>query len=207
MAPGAWASLLAGRPDLDGVPHLADWARLGRPVIVRRRHPGEAGGRIPVGLPLPPADGKRRIGLALPPDAATLRAPVTLAAARAAAPGAWHPTLDALEALAAGHGLVPRVFGGLLWQSLTGLAYLGPGSDLDLLWPVAGGIDRGVLLGLARIEAEAPMRIDGEVVLDDGFGLNWRELLAAQDGGDVLAKGLDTVRLRPAAAHLAGPCA
>lgn len=194
VAPDAWAEILAARPDLDGVPHLAGWARAGRPVILRRRNLGEAPGTVPVGLPLPPADGKRRIGLLLPPDAVRVRAPLTLAAARSAAPSGWHPTIDALTALGAAHGLVPAVFGGLLWQALTGLAYLTDASDLDLLWPVPGALDPRLLVALAEIAAEAPMRLDGEIVLPDGAGVNWRELHAAE--GTVLAKGSERLEMR-----------
>jgi phosphoribosyl-dephospho-CoA transferase len=188
VAPDAWAVALSRRPDLDGVAHLADWAARGWPVIARRRLPGEDADGVPAGLPLPPAQGKRRIGL-------------TLAEARAVAPAAWHPTLDRLIGHGAAHGRVPRVFGGLLWQALTGLAYLSPASDLDLLWQ--GGVDRAFLDGVARIEAGAPMRLDGEVVLPDGFGVNWRELLAAGPGDTVLAKGLERLELRPAEAVFA----
>lgn len=201
VAPAAWAALLAERPDLDGIPHLAGWAERGWPVIVRRRVPGEDAALVPAGLPLPPALGKRRIGLALAPSAIRPRPGLTLAAARAAAPAPWYPTLDALDALGRAHGRVPRVFGGLLWQALTGLAYLSPSSDLDLLWP--GAADRGFLEGLARIEAGAPMRLDGELLLDDGFGVNWREVLAAGPDARILAKGLDRLDLRPVSALLA----
>ena len=194
VAPEAWDRLLAGRPDLDGVPHVATWARDGRPVIVGRSFPGE-GDHLPAGLPLPPADGKRRIGLAVPWPDATPHAPVTLAAARPSAPPAWHAAIDAMLAFAAEHGVVPQVFGGLLWQSLTGLAYLSTTSDLDLLWPAP--VTRRLLDGLAAIEADAPMRFDGEVVLPDGAGVNWRELRDAPPGGSVLAKGLDRVALVP----------
>lgn len=198
VAPEAWAACLSGRLDLDGVPQVADWARDGRPVVVRRRHPGEETGHLPAGLPLPPGAGKRRIGLAVPWSAARPHPPVTLADARAAAPPAWRPTLDAVLALAAERGLVPHVFGGLLWQSLTGLPYLSGTSDLDLLFPVADGIARGFLAGLAAIAAAAPMRLDGEVVLADGSGIHWRELGDAPPGGAVLAKRIGDVRLVPA---------
>lgn len=197
VAPGAWARLLAGRPDLDALPHLDAWARNGWPVIVRRRHPGEAHDHLPAGLPLPSSAGRRRIGLAVPWPAVTWRPAVTLAAARAAAPAAWHPAIDAVLALAAAHGLVPRVFGGLLWQALTGLPYLTAASDLDLLWPADA--TRGFLDRLAEIAAGAPMRLDGEVVLPDGSGLNWRELREARPGASVLAKGLDGAALVRAA--------
>lgn len=195
VAPEAWDRLLAVRPDLDGVPYLATWAREDRPVIVRRRHPGE-GDHLPAGLPLPPAAGKRRIGLAVPWPDATPHPPVTLAAARPDAPPAWHPTIDAVLELAAEHALVPRVFGGLLWQGLTGLRYLSATSDLDLLWPAP--VPRAFLDGLAAIAADAPMRLDGEVVLPNGAGVNWREWSDALPAGAVLAKGLDGVALVPA---------
>ncbi|GEP05743.1 phosphoribosyl-dephospho-CoA transferase [Methylobacterium oxalidis] len=204
VEPAAWEAALAARPDLACVPQLGAWAGRGFPVIVRRRHPGEDAGTVPAGLPLPPRDGKRRIGLALPPGAVRPRAPVTLAEGAAAAPEAWRPALDALLALGVRHGLAPRLFGGLLWQALTGLPYLSAGSDLDLLWPVAGPVPPDLLGGLAAIEAGAPMRLDGEILLPDGSGVNWRELTAAEPGGTVLAKRLDGVDLRPARTLLAG---
>ncbi len=196
VAPVAWAALLAARPDLDGVPHLAGWAEAGWPVILRRRNAGEPAGALPAGLPLPPADGKRRIGLLLPPDGARPRPAVTLPEARAAAPASWQPAIDALLALGAAHGLVPRVFGALLWQHLTGLTYLTASSDLDLLWPTAGPVDRSLLGGLAAIASAAPMRLDGEVILPDGAGVAWREWHGAEPGTTVLAKGMERLELR-----------
>lgn len=194
VAPDAWAAALTARPDLHEIPHLADWAERGWPVIVRRPVPGEEAGPIPVGLPLPPSLGKRRICLALAPAAVTSRPGVTLAEARDVAPSSWHPSVDALVTLGSNHGLVPRVFGGLLWQFLTALDYLTPTSDLDLLWPGPVGVT--LLNGLAEVEAHAPMCLDGEIVLPDGFGLNWREVLAAGPGETILAKGLDRLELR-----------
>lgn len=201
VAPAAWAALLAERPDLDGIPYLADWAARGWPVIVRRRVPGEDAARVPAGLPLPPGLGKRRIGLALDPGTVRPRPGPTLAEARGVAPVSWHPTLDALIALGRAHAIVPRVFGGLLWQALTGLAYLSASSDLDLLWP--GPVDRSVLDGFTRIDAQAPMRLDGEILLADGFAVNWRELHAAEPGDTILAKGLERLELRPVSALFA----
>ncbi|MDR7040260.1 phosphoribosyl-dephospho-CoA transferase [Methylobacterium sp. BE186] len=204
VEPGAWEAVLAGRPDLDGAPHLSDWARRGFPVIVRRRHPGEAAGTVPVGLPLPPADGKRRIGLALPPGAVRPREALAAAQAVEAAPEAWRPVLTALDGLGRCHGAVPRLFGALLWQSLTGLTYLSAHSDLDLLWPIAGAVPPDLLRGIADIEAGAPMRLDGEILLPDGSGVNWRELHAAEPGGTVLTKRVEGVALRSAEAVRAG---
>lgn len=196
--PDAWADLLAERSDLDGLPHLAGWAGAGRPLIVRRRYPGEGESLIPLGLPLPPADGKRRIGLALPASALRPVAAPDLGAASAQAPALWHPTLDALLALGRDHGIAPRPYGALLWQTVTGLAYVSPSSDLDLLWP--GPVPLALLTTLARIEA--PMPLDGEIVLRDGSGAQWREVMGAMPGGSVLAKSLDRVAMRPASDFL-----
>ncbi|MGY2048371.1 malonate decarboxylase holo-[acyl-carrier-protein] synthase [Methylobacterium sp. JK268] len=207
VAPEAWETVLAGRPDLAGVPHLAAWAAEGRPVIVRRAHPDEDPGPVPVGLPLPPRDGKRRIGLGLPPGGVRRRAPVTLAEAAGACPEEWRPTVAEIGDLAARHALVPHLFGSLLWQVLTGLPYLAAGSDLDLLWPVPGAVPPGLLDGIAAIDARAPMRLDGEILLADGGGANWRELHAAAPGDTVLVKHRDRIALCAASAILAGEAA
>ena len=204
VEPGAWRAVLAERPDLADAPHVAAWVADGRPVILRRSHPGEAPGRVPVGLPLPPGDGKRRIGLALPPEAVRPRRPLHLSDTRHAGPPAWTETMEAAIALGERHGLALRPFGSLLWQSLTGLPYLSERSDLDLLWPIAGAVPPALLDGLAAIEARAPMRLDGEILLTDGGGVNWRELYAAGPGDTVLVKHRDRLALREAAAILAG---
>lgn len=197
--PAAWGELLRGRRDLDGLPHLAGWAEARRPLIVRRLAPGEGGDLVPLGLPLPPADGKRRIGLVLPPDAVRSITAPTLAEAASQAPRPWQPAIDAVLALALAHHLVPRPFGALLWQTVTGLTYLSPTSDLDLLWPCAETVPASLLDGLARIDAGAPMRLDGEVLLPDGGGVQWRELHEAPEGGTVLVKYRDRLAMRPAA--------
>ena len=89
------------------------------------------------------------------------------------------------------------LFGSLLWQRRTSLSYLGAASDLDLLWPVG---DAGPAWRLARGLAAAqetlgPVRMDGEILLPDGGGVQWRELSRARR--EVLVKTLDGVELRP----------
>jgi phosphoribosyl-dephospho-CoA transferase len=198
--PVAWASWLRTRGDLAATPHLAGWAEMGRPLIVRRRVPGEGAEAVPLGLPLPPADGKRRIGLALPAEHLTRIAGPGLEEAAAHAPAAWAATIAAAMAVGERYGLKPRPFGGLLWQAVTGLTYLSASSDLDLLWPCREPVPTGLLDGLASIAETAPMRLDGEILLPDGTGLHWCELRDASEGGTVLAKGLDGLAMRPVAA-------
>ncbi len=197
--PSAWAAWLGSHPDLAGLPYLGRWAEASRPLIVRRRVPGETGDAVPLGLPMPPSDGKRRIGLALPMDALTPMTAPGLADVAAHAPAAWRPTVAALVALGHRHGVAPRPFGALLWQAVTGLTYLSATSDLDLLWSCPAPVPAGLLAGLDTIARGAPLRIDGEILLPDGAGLHWQELHDAPEGGSVLAKSLDRVWLRPVA--------
>ena len=57
-------------PALAADPLVRAWAERGWPLIVRRASPDEAdAGRVPLGLPLPPSAGKRRIALNAAADA------------------------------------------------------------------------------------------------------------------------------------------
>ena len=199
----AWDAMLRSRPDLAEAPLLKDWVRLGRPVIVRRRLSGEVMNDVPTAVPLPPSHGKRRIAVGFPPGAALAAAPpVLLRDAKAAAPTDWRRVIASLVAVGEDTGAEPFVFGGLLWEHLTGLAYLTAGSDLDLLWRVPGeAVAEQVVQTLARLDAAGPVRLDGELVLSDGAGVNWREFARARraDGSTVLAKTMDGVEVRPTA--------
>jgi phosphoribosyl-dephospho-CoA transferase len=198
VAPAAWAALMAARPDLAAEPLVAGWAGAGHPLIVRRPACSDAAGQIPLGLPLPPAQGKRRIAVTLAPaDVADAGGPPLLADAAAAAPPGWRDFIARLVALDPG----TRVFGSLAWQHLTGLPYLSEGSDLDLLWRLPADVD-ALLAGIAAVAQDAPMRIDGEITGAAG-GVQWREL-AETGPGDVAVKGLREIVLMPRADFLAG---
>ena len=122
-------------------------------------------------------------------------------------------------------GAVPKQYAHLAGKSLIAHAYaafaahpavaevvvvIAPGAEdlvaaaLGPVRTVVGGATRreSVARGLAAIAADAPMRLDGEIVLPDGFAVNWRELHGAGPDASVLAKGLDRLELRPAAALL-----
>ncbi|KVE36150.1 malonate decarboxylase holo-[acyl-carrier-protein] synthase [Burkholderia sp. BDU5] len=128
----AWRALLGARHGVDALPFVRDWAARGWPLIVRRRSPCDAG--VPLGLPLPPSAGKRRVAFAAAREHidAVCALPM-LADVEHEAPPAWRPTLAGLRALADAHRVDCRVFGGLAWQTLTGLRYLSGSSDLDIL--------------------------------------------------------------------------
>ena len=195
VEPRAWSGVLAAHPRLAALPPVARWAACGWPLIVRRHLPGDDPGLIPAGLPLPPASGKRRVAVQLcPEDVRERLPPVTLRGVREETPLSWRGTVEALLELADETGVEPRVFGSLLWQRLTGLAYLSAGSDLDLLWPVADPETAARLVrGLAGIERNSPVRCDGEMLLPDGGGVQWREWQGSPT--EVLVKTAAGVRL------------
>jgi phosphoribosyl-dephospho-CoA transferase len=177
VRPRAWRSFLETRDDLAEDPLVAGWVDQGWPLIARRFAPDEGDG-VPLGLPLPPSAGKRRIGLLMDPTCVRcITRPPLLSSALWAAPAAWVPTLRALDSVAARNGLEARVFGSLAWCLLTGMNYLTASSDLDFILslPRSGGF-AGLTTELAAIASAAPMQLDGEIVRSDGAGVHWREL-------------------------------
>lgn len=200
VSPDVWASALARCPSLVDVPLLADWADRGWPAIIRRHAEGDDRDPVPVGVPLPPIAGKHRVALVIPPDGVLERSsPPLLRVAASVADPSWRSTIDSLVALGAQTGVEPCAFGSLLWEHLTGLAYLTPQSDLDVLWPVPADVDvLSLVVSIADVQRDAPLRIDGEVIFPDGSAVNWLELWNAQraaDGTTVLAKTMTGVRL------------
>lgn len=204
VTPEGWRATLTVT---EGLERLSDeprrlvegWCERGWPVIVRRPGEGHETG-IAVGLPLPPSHGKLRLGFTLAPHHVAHQVPgVALADALATAPADLRPQLEAVIALSKRLSLTPTVFGALLWQHVTGLVYLRPGSDVDLLWPMSDpGPLPGLLDGLAALDAEGPARLDGEIILPNGEGVNWRELRDQRGRLDdhVLVKSLDGAELR-----------
>ena len=200
VSASGWTAAMNRYPELASEPIVAGWAHAGRPLVVRRPACSDAAGLIPLGLPLPPSHGKRRIAVSLAAaDIVASAPPPLLADAATAAPAAWGETIYRLLQL------LPetRTFGSLAWQHLTGLPYLSEGSDLDLLWPLSSAEHARTLLpDIARIAKQAPMRLDGEIVAAAG-GVQWRELIGT-DADEVLVKGSTGVTSTTRAAFLAG---
>ena len=196
VRPATWPKTLRMSAHLAAVPHVARWAERGWPLVVRRRAEKDAVGMIPAAFPLPPECGKLRIAVQVAPPAVLERLlPVLLRAAREKAPLAWQESIDALLTVANHVGVEPLVYGSLLWQHLTNLPYLSTTSDLDLLWPVDNQ-NRAFELAqrLAALEAVSPMRLDGEILLPNGGGVQWREFFDRPS--EVLVKDLFGVQLR-----------
>ncbi|MEJ0015921.1 MAG: malonate decarboxylase holo-[acyl-carrier-protein] synthase [Acetobacteraceae bacterium] len=205
VRPDGWSAVLATSPGYhaltDGPRRLvAGWAQRGWPVIARRRAAGDNGNDLAVGLPLPPSCDKLRLAFSVPCDcvAETVDA-VSLNEAAASVPPGWCAQVASVIALGERLALQPVLFGALLWQRLTGLPYLQPGSDIDLVWPTpSAGILEDLLEGLEWLDTAGPARLDGEVTLAAGGGVNWRELrrqLRSPDGA-VLVKSMDGADIR-----------
>lgn len=173
----------------------ADW-----PAVVRRREPDTPADAICLGIPLPPAHGVRqRLGLrAALAHVSRRSAPLALDAALAGAPPRWQAALQALGQSGAAFDL--RVFGSLALQTITGLPYLRPASDIDLLLTpaCAGELAAGTAL-LAEHADTLPL--DGEIVFPSGDAVSWKEWLgASRSRARVLVKSMHTVRLAEPAA-------
>jgi phosphoribosyl-dephospho-CoA transferase len=198
--PAAWQAMLRDHPSVADLPLVADWALLGRPVIVRRRMAGDFSDGVPAALPLPPCHGKRRVAFCFSSGAAVFALPpVSLCDAAHSAPANWKPIISALLKLGKTLKISPRVFGALLWEHTTGLPYLHAQSDLDLIWSVSDEQTARLLVErLRRLDAESPVRLDGELQLPDGAGVNWREVAQNIDDerGQVLVKTMDGVEVR-----------
>ena len=200
VEPAAWDAMLRGHPGLADLPLVADWARHHWPVIVRRRMAGDLADGVPAALPLPPCHGKRRLAFSFPSGATVARLPpVLLRDAARTAPAEWQPTIAVLLDLGDTIETAPRVFGALLWEHATRLPYLSAQSDLDLLWSISDERTAHSLVErLHQLDADGPVRLDGELELPEGAAVNWRELARnlEDQNGDVLVKTMDGVEMR-----------
>jgi len=164
----------------------------------------DEGHGVPLGLPLPPSAGKRRIGLLMDPAGIrSVARPPLLSTAFCVAPTAWIPTLGTLNHMAGRLGVEARVFGSLAWCLLTGLNYLTARSDLDFILSLPHPRDFPELMTeLGSIDSAAPMRLDGEIVRDDGASVQWRELYSG--AREVLAKTVGAATLLNSAEFTGG---
>lgn len=177
---------------------VGDWCAAGRPLVIARGRPGDAAGELRLGLATP---DKRRIGLHVAVDAVAGRlAPLPLTEAVDLAPAAWRPMLADLVRRTRDLGAVAAVYGSLAWQCRTGLRYVRPESDVDLLFAPSGRWQLDRLLNLLAAAGGGTPRLDGEILLPDGAAVAWREL--AGRPAHLLVKGPAEVALRDLASVL-----
>jgi phosphoribosyl-dephospho-CoA transferase len=177
------------------------WRKAGRPLVCARSDDLPAA-RVRLGLTLPGTGQRRRVSLvAARADIERSASPPPLASLVNALPAGQRPSLHALAGQCAALGITPRVYGSLLWQSLSGEPCLRADSDLDLLFDLEDPVPLPALLTLLR-NASTALRLDGEIRCG-AQAVAWRELAAAVDGRGprrVLAKSDDGIALVDVAA-------
>lgn len=193
--PAGWRQHLVEELPAPYVPIVQEWFEQQRPAVVCRQEPPTPNGAIRLGIPLSPQRGRSRIALTLGDIAVReVQPPPMLVRVIADAPAAWQAPLRQLAAAATALQLSLHVYGSLLWQSLTGEQYVTDQSDVDLLFTASDGTQlESILALLLQWERESGLRADGELLLADGAGVAWRELLRAD--GAVLVKGTRAVQL------------
>jgi phosphoribosyl-dephospho-CoA transferase len=199
LAPGWPDDAMRGSVAPDLLAEVERWIALGRPLVAARPDPGAGEGEgegegVALGLALP---GRRRVALRVAPSAVERVAPpLSLRDAIASAPARWTARLSGLEAEARAAGLGLAVYGSLAWQHLSGEPYLTEDSDVDLLAPARSPAELRAALRLLEGHAgDRDPALDGELLLEGGSAVAWRELLSGATR--VLVKSAAAVSLVP----------
>lgn len=175
------------------------------PGIVRREDGAPRFGFVPVGFSEPVSNGEGRlriaafarledvVGVTTPYEILSLPIPRRTASTEA---------LAAAKAHAEEAGLVLGVWGSAAMELYTGLPCTGRDSDLDLM--VAAAPEEKLsrwMIEMEAMEERFGLRIDVELDLPNGYGVQLKELL--DHGRTVLGKNMTGVALLPRAQILA----
>lgn len=177
---------------------LSEQAGARIPGIVRREEGPAGRDRIPVGFsaPLAGREGRLRIAAFVHSDQVVrITSPFELLSA--AAISVRNPCMRALE-IAGNHAraldLALGVWGSAALELYTGLPCTHRDSDLDLLVrPACGEALSRFLTEIGAIEQRLGLRIDVELDLTDGYGVQLKELFG--QGRTILGKSLADVTL------------
>ncbi|HEX5341921.1 MAG TPA: malonate decarboxylase holo-[acyl-carrier-protein] synthase [Duganella sp.] len=201
LSEAGWDAARAGQSQHSAT--FTQWQRRDWPAVVRRQDADASLDEVCLGLPVPPDSAGVKTRIALRVRASDVVRSSGAMALRATLPfsGGWHARLTALCDEASALNL--RVFGSLAMQALTGLQYVSPASDVDVLFHPASR--RALDDGLALLERHAKhLPLDGEIVFPGGAAVSWKEWqMAMRHTAKVLVKELHTVRLTDTASLLA----
>jgi phosphoribosyl-dephospho-CoA transferase len=97
------------------------------------------------------------------------------------------------------------VYGSHGWQTLSGLAHVGPASDIDLLLRVDGAGQADTVASVLERAASDGPRLDGELVFNGSAAVAWREWLGwrRRGRGTILVKRLRSESLESGLESLA----
>ena len=228
LSQAGWQQVLAQDWSDDQRNCLQHWTRHGLPLVLARQAlawqdppcrdgPSRRDGSpcwvdlLALGLPTPSRWGRQRLSLRV--SLSAVQYFDELPSAAEVVPLLPAPQRDAWLGLCSDLGrlgLQPQVYGSFGWQQLTGLSYLRPSSDIDLLLPVDGPAQADAAAATLAGSGFAQPRLDGELVFADGSAVAWREWQAWRaalnrpggDGSQILVKRLDGVTLAAGTAWL-----
>jgi phosphoribosyl-dephospho-CoA transferase len=184
---GSSSRFAEGKTTLNDVVCLRNWLGRGRPVIIRRPCISEDGKSVYVGLSLPPDPVKRRLAFRLPFSslANVVEPPLWTECAQAFSESSHmaSPILSIIEAAK----LPLQTFGSYAWQHHTGLSYVTPHSDIDLIIPINRREDWRRFRHLMSETQMTDHRVDLEIILNGDASFHWREFEAP--GTRLLFKG------------------
>jgi phosphoribosyl-dephospho-CoA transferase len=184
---GSPSQFAEGETPLNDLICLRNWLGRGRPVIIRRPCRSEDGKSVYVGLSLPPDPVKRRLAFRLPfSSLANVVEPPLWTECAEAFSGSSEiagPILSVIDAV----GLPLQAFGSYAWQHYTGLSYVTPHSDIDLIVPINRREDWRRFRQLMSETQKTGQRVDLEIILSGDASFHWREFEAP--GRQLLFKG------------------
>jgi phosphoribosyl-dephospho-CoA transferase len=176
-----------------------NWVKQGRPLVMARQSADQSDDTVALGFTQPPM--RTRILLQVPRSAIIRHTrPLLLTDTIAYAPQRWREGMHQLQKVFEQHHAVARVYGSLSFQAASCVTFLDAASDLDLLIECNPHTQLGALLAALEAYPLQIPRIDGEVLMPDGWATAWRELASAvRTGGHlrVLAKSDCEARLIP----------
>lgn len=183
LSDAGWQQVQAHTWDAMAEECLQHWASHRLPLVVTRQTASEMPHTVALGLPAPARWYKRRITLAVPRSAVLYfdvfpRAAEVQCLLPSPARIAWRGLCEHLSACHA----AARVYGSYGWQRLTGLDHVHGDSDIDLCIAVSNATQADAVAALLQGFAVPRLRLDGELVFDDGAAVAWREWAAWRAG-------------------------
>ena len=183
LTEAAWRGILERDWDAPARACLAHWAAKRLPLVVTRQAGFADEDAVALGLSAPGRWDRRRLALTVArsevlyfDEFAFAEKAIGLVPPPARA--AWRGLCNALKSA----GLRARVYGSFGWQLMSGLDHLRAGSDIDL-WVSVPDADRAdAAAALLQSFCGGQLRLDGELMFDDGCAVAWREWLAWRAG-------------------------
>jgi phosphoribosyl-dephospho-CoA transferase len=183
LSENGWRQVQDRTWDIQGGNCLDYWAETLLPLVVTQQRGRADKESIALGLPAPGRWERRRLTLNVAHSdllhfGEFALAHEALALLPASIRSAWSDLCSRLMAA----GVTARVYGSYGWQLLSGLDHVRIGSDIDLWLSVLDANQADVAAACLQSFASEPLRLDGELVFNDGKAVAWREWLAWRAG-------------------------